>query len=93
MTGDDSPRVFISPPLMLAAFVALGLLIDSGPKATGLAMAAAVPIGLVGLALITAALGLFFRSKTRPDHDSIETARRAAYATYASRNRNARSTN
>ena len=52
---------------MLAAFVAVGLLIDCGPMATGIAMAAAVLIGLVGLAFVTAALGLFFRSKTRPE--------------------------
>ncbi len=67
MTGKDSPRVFISPPLMLAIFVAVGLLIDSSQKATGLAMAAAILIGLVGLALISTALGLFFRNKTRPE--------------------------
>jgi len=67
VTGEDSPRVFISPPLILAAFVGVGLLIDTGQKATGIAMAAAVLTGLVGLALITAALGLFFRSNTRPE--------------------------
>lgn len=67
MKGEDNPRIFMSPPLMLAAFVGVGLLIDRGPLATGLAMFAAVALGLAGLALIAAALGLFFRSKTRPE--------------------------
>lgn len=66
MTGQDNPRVFMSPPLMLAAFVGVGLFIDRGPLATGLAMVVAIVLGLSGLALIAAALGLFFRSKTRP---------------------------
>lgn len=67
MTGEDSPRVFMSPPLMLAAFLGVGLLIDRGPLATGLVLPAAVIFGLSGFALIAAALGLFFRNKTRPE--------------------------
>ena len=67
MRGEDNPRIFMSPPLMLAAFVGVGLLIDRGPLTTGLAMLAAVALGLSGLALIAAALGLFFRNKTRPE--------------------------
>lgn len=67
MTGEDNPRVFVPPPLMLAAFVGLGLLIDHGAPATGLAMIGALALGVIGLVLIGSALGLFFRSKTRPE--------------------------
>ena len=67
MTSDDNPRVFVPPPLMLAAFVGTGLLIDCGPLANRLVLAAAVIVGLAGLGLIASALGLFFRSKTRPE--------------------------
>lgn len=67
MSGEDSPCIFMSPPLMLASFVGVGLLIDRGPLATGLAMFTAVVLGLTGLALIAAALGLFFCNKTRPE--------------------------
>ena len=67
MTGEDNPRVFVPPPLMLAAFVGIGLLIDGGPTATGLVLTAAMIVGLVGLGLIGSALGLFFRSETRPE--------------------------
>ena len=67
MTNEDNPRVFVPPPLMLAAFVGVGLLIDGGPMATGLVLAAAMIVGLAGLGLIASALGLFFRSKTRPE--------------------------
>ena len=52
---------------MLATFVGIGLLIDGGPTATGLVLTAAMIVGLVGLGLIGSALGLFFRSKTRPE--------------------------
>lgn len=67
MKGEDNPRIFMSPPLMLAAFVGVGLFVDRGPVATGFVMLAAVVLGLFGLALIAAALGLFFRNKTRPE--------------------------
>lgn len=67
MTSEDNPRVFVPPPLMLAAFVGLGLLIDGGPMATGLVLAAAMIVGLAGLGLIASALGLFFRRETRAE--------------------------
>ena len=67
MNREDNPRVFVSPPLMLAALVGLGLLIDRGPMATGIARIAAFAIAIAGLALIAAALGLFFRRRTRPE--------------------------
>ena len=67
MTGEDSPRVFVPPPMMLAAFVSVGLLTDGGPMVSGPALAAAIIIGFAGLGLIASALGLFFRSKTRPE--------------------------
>jgi protein-S-isoprenylcysteine O-methyltransferase Ste14 len=52
---------------MLASFVGLGLLIDRGPRATDATLLVAIALGLVGLGLITAALGLFHRRKTRPE--------------------------
>ena len=67
MISEDNPRVFVPPPLMLAAFVSVGLLIDGGPMATGLVLAVALILALVGLGLIASALGLFFQSKTRPE--------------------------
>ena len=67
MTSEDNPRVFVPPPLMLAASVGAGLLIDGGPMATGLVLATAVIVGVAGLGLIASALGLFFRSETRPE--------------------------
>ena len=67
MTAEDNPRVFVPPPLMLAAFVGLGLLVDRGPRAAGATLLVASALGLVGLGLIIAALGLFHRRKTRPE--------------------------
>ena len=65
--NEDNPRVFVPPPLMLTAFVGVGLLIDGGPMATGLVLAPATIVGLAGLGLIASALGLFFQGKTRPE--------------------------
>ena len=67
MTSEDNPRVFVPPPLMLAAFVGVGLLIDEGPMAAGLVLAVALTLWFAGLGLIASALGLFFQSKTRPE--------------------------
>ena len=67
MTSEDNPRVFVPPPLILAAFVGVGLLIDGGPVATSPVLAVALILGLAGLGLIASALGLFFQSKTRPE--------------------------
>ena len=67
MTADDNPRVIVPPPLMVAALVGVGLLIDGGPRVGALALLGAALIGGVGLGLIVTALGLFFRSRTRPE--------------------------
>jgi protein-S-isoprenylcysteine O-methyltransferase Ste14 len=67
MRAEDNPRVFVPPPLMLATFVGIGLLVDGWPMATGLALAVSLILGFAGLALIASALGLFFRSKTRAE--------------------------
>ena len=67
MTTEDNPRVFVPPPLMLATFVGIGLLIDGGPLATDFVMAIALALGLAGLGLVASSLGLFFRGKTRPE--------------------------
>ena len=67
MTGEDNPRVLAPPPLMFGALAGAGLLIDGGPLASGLAMLAALALGATGISLIGAALGLFFRNRTRPE--------------------------
>ncbi len=67
MTFEDNPRVFVPPPLMLAVFVGVGLLIDGGPIASGIVLAVAILMALAGVGLIISALGLFFRSKTRAE--------------------------
>ena len=67
MTGEDSPRVFVPPPLMYAAFIGLGLLIEREPLASGLRLVAAIIAAMFGGALIISALGLFFRRRTRPE--------------------------
>ena len=67
MTSDDNPRVFLPPPLIFGGLLAVGLMIDRSPlrfhpvSIVGLALAAG------GLVLIAIALGLFRRSKTRPE--------------------------
>lgn len=65
--GEDNPRVLVPPPLMFAALVGAGLLIDGGPRAGSVSIAAAALLGAVGLGLIVTALGLFFRRRTRPE--------------------------
>lgn len=67
MTAEDNPRVFVPPPLVLSAFVGVGLLIDGGPMEASLVLAVAMIAGLAVLGLIASALGMFFRSKTRPE--------------------------
>lgn len=67
MTSEDNPRVIVPPPLMVAALVGVGLLIDGGPPAGALVLLGAALLGAVGLGLIVTALGLFFQSRTRPE--------------------------
>lgn len=67
MTSDDNPRVFVPPPLVFAALVGAGLLIDGGPLAIGLPLLAAIVLAVTGFGLIAAALGLFAKSKTRAE--------------------------
>lgn len=67
MTGEDNPRVFVPPPLIFASLLVAGLLIHSETGAFGVTQLAAIGIGLAGLTLIALALGLFRRSKTRPE--------------------------
>ena len=67
MTSEDNPRVFVPPPLMFAALVGVGLLVDGGPRAGGLQIFAAVVLAATGFGLVAAALGLFARSGTRAE--------------------------
>ncbi|QNM83331.1 isoprenylcysteine carboxylmethyltransferase family protein [Sphingomonas sabuli] len=63
----DNPRVFVPPPLMMAGLVGAGLAIDGAPIASGIVLVAALVVGLAGLGLIAAALGLFRQKQTRPE--------------------------
>ena len=67
MTSEDSPRVFLPPPLIFGGLLAVGLVLDSDSfRLTPVAIIGlATAIG--GLVLIAIALGLFRSSKTRPE--------------------------
>ena len=67
MTGEDNPRVFVPPPLIFAGLLVAGLLIQSETGDFGAIQLAAIGMGLAGLTVIALALGLFRRSKTRPE--------------------------
>lgn len=67
MTGNDNPRVFVPPPLIFAGLVALGLFLDGEALAFGSIQIIGALLGVAGLVLIAMALGLFRRSKTRPE--------------------------
>lgn len=67
MTSEDSPRVFLPPPLIFGGLLAVGLVLDSDSFRL-------TPVAIIGLAtaiggvvLIAIALGLFRSSKTRPE--------------------------
>lgn len=67
MIGEDHPGVLVPPPLMFAALVGAGLLVDGGPMAGALALLCAAFLSAAGVGLIAAALRLFFGAKTRPE--------------------------
>ena len=67
MTSKDSPRVFVPPPLIFAGLLVAGLLIQRVTGAIGGIQLAAIVMGLAGLTVIALALGLFRKSKTRPE--------------------------
>lgn len=67
MTSNDSPRVFVPPPLIFAGLVAVGLFLDSEAFALGAIQIIGTLLGVAGLGLIAMALGLFRSSSTRPE--------------------------
>lgn len=67
MTGEDSPRVFVPPPLIFGGLLVLGLLVDRPAAAFGAAQVAAILAALVGIGLIATALGLFRSKRTRAE--------------------------
>lgn len=67
MTIPDNPRVVVPPPLLFTGLLARGLIINSGPRASGAMHFAAIALGLAGLTVIALALNLFRTSKTRPE--------------------------
>lgn len=67
MTGEDSPRVFVPPPLLFVGLLSLGLTIERPAYSFGPIQLIAIAAGLVGLALIATALGLFRKKHTRAE--------------------------
>ena len=65
--SEDSPRVFLPPPLIFGGLLALGLLLDSDPLRFGPASILGIALGVGGVVLIALALGLFRSSETRPE--------------------------
>ena len=65
--SEDSPRVFLPPPLIFGGLLALGLLLDSDPLRFGPASILGIALGAGGVVLIAIALGLFRSSKTRAE--------------------------
>lgn len=66
MTADDNPRVFVPPPLIFAVLLGVGLFIDRDAIGVGFQFIASA-LAMAGLGLIGTALGMFGRSKTRPE--------------------------
>ena len=66
MTADDNPRVLVPPPLIFAVLLGVGLFVDRNSIGRGVQLIAGV-LAMAGLGLIGTALGMFGRSKTRPE--------------------------
>lgn len=71
MSNSESPGIFVPPPLMFAAAVAAGVLIDGNVLEWRHIVQASQFAGLgvvsAGLVLIGVSLGLFRRFRTRPE--------------------------
>jgi protein-S-isoprenylcysteine O-methyltransferase Ste14 len=67
MIDGDNPRVFVPPPLVFGGLLVLGLLIASNPVRSGVTPAIGMALAAGGLALIATAIGLFRKSRTRPE--------------------------
>ena len=67
MASEDSPRIFLPPPLIFGALLALGLLLDSDPLPLGPVSIGGMVLAGGGVVLIGIALGLFRSSRTRPE--------------------------
>jgi protein-S-isoprenylcysteine O-methyltransferase Ste14 len=67
MTSDDSPRVFLPPPLIFAGLLAIGLFLDRYPVSIAAVEIVGYALASFGVGLIANAIGLFRSSKTRPE--------------------------
>ena len=67
MASEDSPRIFLPPPLIFGALLASGLLLDSDPLPLGPVSIGGMVLAGGGVVLIGIALGLFRSSRTRPE--------------------------
>ena len=71
MSPSDSPNVFVPPPLLFAAAIATGVLIDGNAldwaHAIHPSQLAGIAVAIAGLGLIFVSLGLFRRFRTRPE--------------------------
>ena len=67
MMNEDSPRVFLPPPLIFGGLLALGLLLDRDPLRFGPASILGIALCVGGVGLTALALSLFRSSETRPE--------------------------
>jgi protein-S-isoprenylcysteine O-methyltransferase Ste14 len=67
MTSSDTPRVLIPPPLIFGGLLVSGLALDGNSPSLGPAQVFGIAIAAAGVGLIAIALGLFRRSRTRPE--------------------------
>lgn len=69
--AQDNPRIFVPPPLLIAATLLAGLALQGKlrhwPEPGALVAMASLVLVLVGFALIGGALGLFWKAGTRPE--------------------------
>lgn len=68
---EDSPRIFVPPPVIIFGTLPVGLAIDGRLTAATalqpLTVVTSVLLAIAGLAIIGSALRIFSRSKTRPE--------------------------
>ena len=65
--ANDSPRVFVPPPLVFASLLTLGLVVDSDRFVLDVTRVLGIAFAAAGLTSIAAALGYFRKLRTRPE--------------------------
>jgi protein-S-isoprenylcysteine O-methyltransferase Ste14 len=67
VTMNDSPRVFLPPPLIFMGLLASGLFLDGNAVALGVIQMGGIFVAIMGLALIAIALAMFRSGNTRAE--------------------------